>query len=74
MRERHIIEAKKNISPRPECLLQNQHLILEVMLDIRDLLSGKTLKIDNEKHSVQVDVKEPPLQGKLNGIGPTEAV
>jgi len=46
MRSRRTIEMNRNTKPNPECLLQNQFLILETNLDIRDQLSDILVKIN----------------------------
>ena len=37
---------QRNTKPNPECILQNQFLILETNLDIRDQLSDILVKIN----------------------------
>jgi len=46
MRSRRTIEMQRNTKPSPECILQNQFLILETNLDIRDQLSDILVKIN----------------------------
>jgi len=46
MRSRRTIEMNRNTKQNPECLLQNQFLILETNLDIRDQLSDILVKIN----------------------------
>lgn len=46
MRSRRTIEMNRNTKPNPECILQNQFLILETNLDIRDQLSDILVKIN----------------------------
>lgn len=45
MRSRQHLLETFNKAPRPECAIQNQLLILEVLCDIRDMLDSKQ---DNE--------------------------
>ena len=73
MRTRMQLKETFNKTPRPEGIIQNQYLLLEVLMDIRDLLYGKReetrreyspflepIKIDsNKKTKVSKPINEP---------------
>lgn len=42
MRSRQVLRETFNKTPRPEGVIQNQYILLEVLCDIRDLLYGKS--------------------------------
>ncbi len=41
MRTRKVLQEKFNKAPRPESIVQNQWILMEILMDIRDLLYSK---------------------------------